>query len=247
MGVGRKNLQRQNLMNQMYEQAKVEAVKFLEAPLQFIEGEAWPQGIIGLVAGKLVEEFYKPAIVLSMQENEVKGSARSIRGVNIVEVISKCEDLLIDYGGHPMAAGFSLERRSVTLFRERMVSLLSEQVGKEAPQKEITIDCELTPQDVNLELIRDVNQLAPFGMGNPEPLFVGKEFRVGSVRLVGSDQTHLKLTVDGKDAIGFGLAREGNIPEVGDKIDLVFSLEKNEWNGNSTAQLKLKDFRKSEE
>ena len=247
MVVGRTNLQRQNLMNQMYEQAKVEAVKFLEAPLQFIEGEAWPQGIIGLVAGKLVEEFYKPAIVLSMQENEVKGSARSIRGVNIVEVISKCEDLLIDYGGHPMAAGFSLERRSVTLFRERMVSLLSEQVGKEAPQKEITIDCELTPQDVNLELIRDVNQLAPFGMGNPEPLFVGKEFRVGSVRLVGSDQTHLKLTVDGKDAIGFGLAREGNIPEVGDKIDLVFSLEKNEWNGNSTAQLKLKDFRKSEE
>ncbi|HKZ34877.1 MAG TPA: single-stranded-DNA-specific exonuclease RecJ [Patescibacteria group bacterium] len=247
MVVGRTNLQRQNLMNEMYEQARVEAVKFLEAPLQFIEGEAWPQGIIGLVAGKLVEEFYKPAIVLSMQENEVKGSARSIRGVNIVEVIGKCEDLLIDYGGHPMAAGFSLERRSVTLFRERLVSLLTEQVGKEVYQKEITIDCELTPQDVTLELIRDVQELAPFGMGNPEPLFVGKAFRVGSVRLVGSDQTHLKLTVDGKDAIGFGLAREGNIPEVGEKIDLVFSLEKNEWNGNSTAQLKLKDFKRSEE
>ena len=216
--------------------------------LVFVSDEKYNQGIIGLVAGKLVEEFYLPSIVVAKGESLSKASARSIRGFNIVEFIRNSSELLIDVGGHPMAAGFTVETDKLTLVQEKMEKLADKMVVPDLLNKETRIDCEMPITVVSLELVKKLEDLAPFGPSNPIPVFLSKNLIIEEMRLVGSDGRHLKLSLrDSKkenivNAIAFNLGEKAKEFRIGDKISAVYTLSVDEWNGNQRIQMKIKDL-----
>jgi single-stranded-DNA-specific exonuclease len=216
--------------------------------LLFIAHDSYNQGIIGLVAGKLVEEYYRPAIVLSRGEIISKGSARSITGFNIVEAIRTCSDILVDVGGHPMAAGFTIETKYLPDFQERLEKLAEKELDEKKLTRALRIDMEIPLEIVTEKLWESLRDFEPFGFGNPEPVFVTRGVTVEDARLVGADGKHLKLRVTSHvshntiDAIAFGM---GNIysklrPDA--KVDIAYSIDMNVWNGNKKLQLKVKDI-----
>ena len=208
--------------------------------------EEYPPGVIGLVAGKLVEEFYRPSIVLSIGETHSKASARSISGFNIIEFLRTARAHLVDVGGHPMAAGFTIETKNLTTLQEFLESSVDTFITEELLVRTLTIDCELPFTIIEQNLYKAIQQLAPFGMGNPEPVFASRGVRVDNMRLLGKENTHLKLWLkaDGKtfEAIAFGMGSLANDMQIGDSIDVAYSLDENTWNGNTKLQLKIKDI-----
>ncbi|MGB9637268.1 MAG: single-stranded-DNA-specific exonuclease RecJ, partial [Microgenomates group bacterium] len=163
-----------------------------QAKLIFIEHETYNQGIIGLVAGKLVEEFHRPSIVVSKGEVYSKASARSINGFNIIEAIRAQSDLLVEAGGHPMAAGFTVETAKIELLKQRLVTLADSLIPEEILEKTLKIDLRLPLEKINLQLWQAIQQMSPFGLGNPEPVFVSKAV-IKNFRTVGNEGKHLKI------------------------------------------------------
>jgi single-stranded-DNA-specific exonuclease len=209
--------------------------------------EEYPQGVIGLVAGKLVEEFYRPAIVLSMGEKESKASARSVSGFNIIEFLRSASEYLINVGGHPMAAGFTVETSKLPALKEFLEKEAEKLLTDDTLTRRLKIDCALPLSSVNQELYDNLQQLAPFGMGNPEPVFVSREVTVENIKVIGREGTHLKLILSQAkspsfDAIAFGMAEVAKEIKRGDKIDIAYTLDENTWNGTTKLQLKVKDI-----
>jgi len=211
-----------------------------------IDHESYQEGIIGLVAGKLVEEFYRPAIVISRGEIYSKASGRSISGFNIIEAIREHYDLLVDAGGHPMAAGFTVETIKIEQLKEKLIQSAQKSLTKESFNKVLKIDMEIPPQIISEKLYDDVQKMSPFGIGNPEPVFSGK-VQVKDVRLVGNEGKHLKLTLsDGRNifsAIGFGLGNFFEKAKPGTEVNIAYNIFLNEWNGNKKVELKVKDIK----
>ena len=249
--LGSTNKRRQELTIEAFEHAKskIKNQKSKIKSLIFLGDESYQQGVIGLVAGRLVEEFYRPSIVLSVGKKYSKASARSISGFNIIEFIRGASDLLVDAGGHPMAAGFTVETAKLSLLQKKLEQLAEELLDKDKLTRSVRIDCELDLSFIDKKLYDVLQKLAPFGMGNPTPVFLSKNLVVEDMRLVGNDGLHLKLRVqkDGKyfDAIGFGLGDRADEVRIGSKIDLVYTIEENEWNGNNRLQLKIKNLKKN--
>ena len=218
--------------------------------LLFIAHESYQQGVIGLVAGRLVEEFYRPTIVLSIGEKYSKASARSISGFNIIEFIRTASDLLVDAGGHPMAAGFTVETAKLSLVQRKLEQLAEELLDEDKLIRSVRIDCELDLSFIDKKLYDVLQKLAPFGMGNPQPTFITKNITIKDMRLVGADGKHLKLRVSQSnspeqlDAIGFSMGGFSEKIRIGNTVDLIYTIEQNEWNGNNRLQLKIKDLRK---
>lgn len=215
--------------------------------LLFIAHETYQPGVIGLIAGRLVEEFYRPAIVLSIGETHSKASARSIAGFNIIEFIRTASHLLVDAGGHPMAAGFTVETAKITELQETLAKKADEVLADESFTRVLKIDCELPLSVVNLDLYRAIAKLAPFGMGNAEPVFMSS-VEVVDKRFIGRDMRHVKLKVQSEklkvvDAIAFGMAEQAVNVKTGDTIDIAYTIDENEWNGNTMLQLKVKNFK----
>ena len=213
--------------------------------LLFLHHESYNQGIIGLVAGKLVEEHYRPAIVVSQGETISKASARSIRGFNIVEAIRSCSDLLVDCGGHPMAAGFTIETIKLQLLKERLEILAYEQLTEEMLTRILSIDCELQPDDITWELSEQINLLTPFGMGNPQPVFVLQAVTATDIRLMGVDRRHIKfqlVELPSIDVVGFGMGELYQKLSADRRVNLAFTINQNSWNGKTRLQLKLRDL-----
>lgn len=215
--------------------------------LLFISHESYEQGIIGLVAGRLVEEFYRPAIVVAKGKKYSKASARSISGVNIIEFIRTAQSLLVDAGGHPMAAGFTIETEKLALLEKNLTDRAELEIDEESLVRNLRIDCELEIDDINVTLHRDISKLKPFGMGNPEPTFLTQNVSIADLRLVGQDGRHLKLKLGNFDAIAFGMGERSRELKIGDMIDVVYTIENNVWNGSERLQLKIKDLRLSKE
>lgn len=217
--------------------------------LLFLAHETYQQGVIGLVAGKLVEEYYRPSIVVSIGKEYSKASARSVKGFNIIEFIRSASEHLIDAGGHPMAAGFTVETKKLTLLQSRLERLAEEQLTEEALTRILRIDMEIPLNAVTEELYKAIQKLAPFGMGNPEPVFVSRDVVIDDMRLVGRDQNHVKLRVSSEDtafdAIAFGLAPRSSEFHIGNKLDIAYSIGLDEWNGRKKLQIKIKDIRDS--
>lgn len=221
-------------------------------PLQkliFVSHESYNQGIIGLVAGKLVEEYYRPSVVLFKGETISKGSARSIAGFNIVEAIKLCSDLLIDVGGHPMAAGFTVETKNLDALKGRLEEFAEKELNEDSLKRVLRIDTEIPLQLANEELWNAMQGFQPFGFGNLEPVFATSNVHIADMRMIGKDNKHLKLQVSSLDspisinAVAFNM---GNLyPELRpDKpIDIAYSIDMNEWNGSRKLQLKIKDIR----
>ena len=219
--------------------------------LIFISHETYEQGIIGLVAGKIVDEYYRPSVVVSIGEKLSKGSARSVSGFNIIEFIRESSSYLIDAGGHPMAAGFTVETTKLLELKKDLEDRAESIIDEEVLIRSLKIDLELPLSFVSQDLYDRIQAFSPFGMGNPEPVFLSKELEVDEMNRVGYDKKHLKLRLRSKniafDCIGFGLGEKAKEIKIGDKIDIVYTIDKNEWNGEKKLQLKIKDFRQSKD
>ncbi|MBU2591964.1 single-stranded-DNA-specific exonuclease RecJ [Patescibacteria group bacterium] len=235
-----------------------DAKKNIKPSLQkmiFAVDESYHQGIIGLIAGKLTEEFYRPSIVISKGEKISRGSARSVNGFNIIEFIRKAEPLLIDAGGHPMAAGFTIETSKINKFINQLGKMAEKEIKTEDLAPELKIDFSTDASLVGKKLYRLIQELAPFGLGNPEPLFLIKRARVVRCQALGSERQHLKLWLDDPEtkaiervvaeAIGFGWGDFWQDLLTGDFVDLVASLNLNRWRDRETIQLKIRDLRKA--
>lgn len=240
-------------------------IKNQKAKLIFIADESYNQGVIGLVAGKLVEEYYRPAIIISKGEKFSKASARSITGFNIVEALRKCSDLLVDVGGHPMAAGFTVKTHKLLLLEKKLMEIAEKELTEEKLQRIIKIDCEIDLENVNSELYGNLENLGPFGMGNPIPTFVSKNIKVQKMRIIGKDKKHLKITLQPNskfnqsrlagqyiDAIGFGMSSFFEEFLLGKAVDVAYTIDEDNWNIknnwsnlHTNLQLKLKDVKMS--
>ncbi len=223
----------------------------------------WHLGVIGIVASRIVEEFHKPTILLCRNGDEVKGSARSIRGVNIYDALSSCEDVLTQFGGHDYAAGLSLPESQIAAFRDRFDDAVGEQITPELLTPAIKVDAPLdlaTIGTVDDRFWAVLKQFGPFGPANSKPVFHATNLAPAKPpRTVGSDGSHLKFTARQRnqpdspaiDAIGFGMGDKLDILQQSYRNDqpfeLLFSLEENTWNGRTNLQLKVRDLRFADE
>lgn len=214
----------------------------LHVKLLFISHKSYNQGIIGLVAGRLTEEFYRPAIVVARGDIISKASARSIPGFNIVEAIRTCSDILVDVGGHPMAAGFTVETKNLSLLQERLEKLADEALDETKLTRALSVDAEIPIVIATNELWQSLRDFEPFGFGNQEPVFASRNIVATDVRMIGAEGKHLKLKFQGVDAVGFGMGKLYGALQTGAPIDIAYTIDMNVWNGNRKLQLKLKDI-----
>jgi len=244
------NLERQQFTQEALSHAKNKVEKEGLKSLIFIADESYQQGIVGLVAGRMVEEFYLPSIIISKGKTHSKASARSIRGFNIVEFLRSASDLLVDIGGHPMAAGFTVETDKIELLEKRLYESARKLLSKGTLERVLRIDCEIDPAAINYETYSLVQTLAPFGMANPEPTFLTKKLTVADIRAVGKEGKHLKIRLRAKNSgvminsIAFGMGDKNEL-KIGDNVDVVYTLESNNWGDNKNIELKIKDLRSS--
>ncbi len=214
-----------------------------------IAHESYEEGIIGLVAGKLVEEFYRPSIVISIGEEKSKGSVRSVSGFNVIEFLRSKPDLFINVGGHPMAAGFTIHSHSIDNFVSVLEDAADAIIDSDTLQRKIKIDLEISFSFVSDELYQKIQTLSPFGMGNSEPIFLSRHLLVREKRLLGKDGKHIRLVLQDGDggniiqAVGFGLGKRFDQIQEDGYIDVVYALRVNEWNNTKKLQLMIKDFR----
>ena len=214
-------------------------------PIIVVEDTRWTPGILGLVAGRLSEQFHRPAVAVSTTEGESRGSARSIAEFNIVAALDECGDILHRFGGHPRAAGFSLPSSQLPDLKAKLEAVADRQLGSKRLAPYLDIDAEVPPSLLLGENRRFIESLEPFGAGNPTPLFVTRDLKVADARRVGDSGDHLKMSIShrgtGWDAIAF---RQGDASvQAGDTVDMAYSVEMNEWRGRKSAQMKVVDIR----
>jgi single-stranded-DNA-specific exonuclease len=209
--------------------------------------ESYEEGVIGLVAGRLVEAFYRPAIVLSLKEKVSKASVRSVSGFNIIEFLRLHKEHFVNVGGHPMAAGFTVETEKIALLQKALEEKAEGLLTEELLTRSLKIDCELPFELLTKKLYDSIQKLAPFGMANPEPVFATRDVTVDGFRVIGKEGNHLKLVLRQKekafDAIAFGMGELGMSLTISDKIDVAYCLDENTWNGETKLQLKVRDIK----
>jgi single-stranded-DNA-specific exonuclease len=196
----------------------------------------------------LIDKYYRPTIILTDSGDKVAGSARSVLGFNVYEAIHQCRELLENYGGHFYAAGLTLKKENVEAFSLKFEEIVAASISEEMTVPEITIDCVICLKDINQKFYDIIKQMEPFGPDNMRPIFIAKKvYETGKSRVV--KETHIKfeLMQDGitMDGIGFGLADKFFMLTPNHPIDVVFTLDENEWNGNTRLQLKVIDIRLS--
>lgn len=228
------NTQRQEITTTAIEEAKNLVV--VENSIHVLYSPNWSAGIIGLIAGRVTEEFYRPSIAISVGKEISKGSARSIDGINIVELIRKHADILIDVGGHPGAAGFSIETDKIEIFKKRL-----EKEKIKVGEQVLEIDAEVSSGQLTKKLVDDLTKFEPFGFGNPRPILATRGMKISDIRTVGNGK-HLKFKADNLDAIAFGMGDMMNVLQNGQQIDLAYSLDLDDYNGFEKLQLKVKDL-----
>ena len=245
------NKERQEIEKRIYEEAinKIKTGNLQNNSAIVVGSENWHHGVIGIVASKITDMFFKPSILICFEDDEGNGSGRSIPGFDLHEALCKSSEYLIKYGGHEMAVGLSLKKSNFAKFAEEF-----ERIAKEAQTDEIVsvvkIDKELTQKDLRIETIQELKLLEPFGEGNKMPTFIYKNLKIDSIRAL-TEGKHLKLTLKYDNivinAIGFNMGNLADEYLIGDKVDVLGALEINTYNGNSSIQLNLKDIRKSYE
>ena len=239
------NTQRQTIEKEIFEQAKDMAEKELSSSVLVLGGTGWHHGVIGIVSSKITDMYFKPSILISFEGEEGKGSGRSVPGFDLHEAIINCSDYLEKFGGHEMAIGLSLKKENFEKFKEDFEKYAcNTNLCDIIPI--INIDEEVKINDLNINVIKELSLLEPYGEGNRMPLFMLKNLKIYSIRAL-SEGKHIKLTLqDGNyliNAIGFNLGHFAEELKIGDKVDVVGSLEINEYNGNQDMQINLKDIR----
>jgi single-stranded-DNA-specific exonuclease len=240
------NLERQSLTRQTQQRAH-EIVGFTGKELIFfVIDESFNQGILGLAASKLTEEFYRPAMVGTKRSNgSIRASCRSIPEFDITRALDECADLLAQHGGHKAAAGFTIFTENLEKFRVRMMEIAQRELGEKDLAPTLIADSQVVLSELKPEILEYLDQFEPTGMGNPVPLFYSKNVIVKNKKVVGKESTHLSLVLtDGKityDAIGFGLGdRAEKMP---DRIDILFCFERNYFQAQERIQLRIVDLK----
>lgn len=251
VNIGKSNLDRQKVVEDVVTHAKLLMENDTSRNIIILSHESYHEGVIGLAASRLVETFYRPAIVISKGEKFSKASARSVAGFNIIETIRKVGDLLVAGGGHPMAAGFTVATSDLEIFVQRLSEIAAPLLTEEILTRRLRIDMELQFSQLGWELQKKLEDFEPTGLGNPTASFVTRGVKIADSRLVGSDGRHVKLKLEGDGqelgAIAFGFGSRFADVQKGAVADVVYALEKNVWNGNESLQLKVKDIRMSHE
>lgn len=245
--LGRANRERQQVVDEVVLHAR-SVVSSKEWPgVITISHSSYHEGVIGLAASRLVEEFYRPAIVISEGKEESKASARSIPGFNIIKAIREFDDMLLSEGGHPMAAGFSIETRLVPDFVRKIGELSSNLLTGDVVQRVLKVDMGIEFDTIDESFYDSLQKFEPTGIGNPMPSFVTKDATVVGVRAVGKGNDHLKLRVVKNDiyfnAIAFNLGGLSQVLKPGSKIDISYSVNENVWGGKKSIELKIKDIK----
>jgi len=240
------NMERQEMTQRMFELAGKLVVSSSDKVILAASPE-FHEGVIGLVAGKLAQKYYKPAIVISVNGDTAKGSARSVAGVNIIELLRHFESRFIGLGGHPMAAGFSLKKENLEQFTADFIKFTQETVSPDLLIPVLNIDLELPLSVVDADLLKEVDQLKPYGIANPEPLFLSRDVGVAGSDFVGRDGAHLSLKLfDGQStykAILFDAKNLGFLGfDLGTKLDIVYAAAIKEFNGRVSLDLVIKDW-----
>jgi len=241
------NFQRQKLTQDIKEQAK-EQITNKNQRLLFLLGENWHEGVIGLVAGKLLEEFHIPVIVATHNGDLIKGSARSIKGFNITEALSKFDKYLDRFGGHELAAGFTAKVDTIDEFIAKFVNYAGEVITDEMLISKLKVDLLLESDQINKKLLDDLSLLEPFGYGNPRPTICLSNLVVYRKTVMGKEENHLKLVVKGNGidmltVVLFGAGEDKDEIEKDSIIDVVGYPDLNIWNGNENVQFNVKEWR----
>ncbi|MCA9380721.1 single-stranded-DNA-specific exonuclease RecJ [Candidatus Dojkabacteria bacterium] len=215
--------------------------------VHFIYGDDWPEGILGLIAGKLTQMFYRPVLVASRNGDIMKGSARSIEAYNISLALKDLEENLTRYGGHAQAAGFSLNYSALPKFKKALETHANKTLKNETLEPILFIDAEIDESHLSIPLIEEVNSLEPFGEANPEPMVLFQVKDTLQTQLFGSENQHIKAFLNSStplELIAFNKSGEFNkILSSNEELDIVGHIGINEWNGNKKLQLKIKDIR----
>ena len=241
------NFQRQKLTQDIKEQAE-EQITNKNQRLLFLLGENWHEGVIGLVAGKLLEEFHIPVIVATHNGDLIKGSARSIKGFNITEALSKFDKYLDRFGGHELAAGFTAKVDTIDEFIAKLKNYAEEVITDEMLISKLKVDLLLESDQINKKLLEDLSLLEPFGYGNPRPTICLSNLVVYRKTVMGKDENHLKLVVKGNGidmltVVLFGAGEDKDEIEKDSIIDVVGYPDLNIWNGNENVQFNVKEWR----
>jgi single-stranded-DNA-specific exonuclease len=209
----------------------------------------WHKGVVGIVASRLIDHYYRPTIILTQSGDYVAGSARSVSGFNVYEAVHQCRELLLGYGGHFYAAGMTMELEKVEAFCQKFEEVVQSSIHPELLIPEIVIDAEITLADIRQPFYNIMCQMEPFGPDNLRPGFVAKKvYDTGWSKVV--KENHIRFVLQQEQTritgIGFHLAQKMPILQSGKPIDIVFKIEENEWNGEKSLQLKVIDIRASE-
>jgi len=218
----------------------------------FLSDPKFHPGIIGLIAGRLTEKYHLPTIIVSQIDGYSKGSCRSITDLNIIETLRDFSPLFIDLGGHSVAAGFTIETKNIKKLEKKLTKTINQKLADYLPETKLEVDAQMSLSAVTKKNILTVNSLEPFGIGNPKPIFLFKNIKIISKRILGERGDHLKLKIDDPetkkleniptDAIAF---QKGNLDKdlkIGDSIDIVASLDLNTWANITTPQLVVKEI-----
>jgi single-stranded-DNA-specific exonuclease len=250
------NSQRKLLTSQVYRAAEAQLrddPSLLNGAAIVLGHSSWPGGVIGIVASRLKERYNKPVILFNTTEGEpARGSARSIEGLHITEAIAAQKDLLLTFGGHPMAAGLALEQENLPTFRKKLNKTIENMLGEAALEEPvIQIDAWLTFEELSLDLADALEQLAPFGAGNPPLTFATHNVQLKAVAKIGKAQEHLRLNVEDEDGNTEGImwwnGIDENLPETGSRIDIAYSLRASTYRGERQVSLQFIDYRIVEE
>lgn len=242
------NKERQDIEKRIYEDAVNKIEKSEKNKQVLVLGsENWHHGVIGIVASKITDLYFKPSILICFEEDEGKGSGRSIPGFDLYESLTNCSENLEKFGGHSMAVGVTLKKENFEKFKEEFEKYAqNSNICDIIPI--IKIDEEIILEDINIKAVEELNMLEPFGEANKMPLFMYKNLKIHSIRTL-SEGKHIKLTLKDNnfyiDSIGFNLGHLAEEYQIGDKVDVVGSLEINRFNGRESVQINLKDLRKS--
>ena len=244
------NKNRQEIEKSIFEEAlnKIDKENVKEQNAIILSGDTWHHGVIGIVASKITDMYFKPSILICFEENEGKGSGRSIPGFDLHKALCETSQYLNKYGGHEMAVGLSISKDKFDMFKEAFEKYAaSTDISNIVPI--INIDKLIIDKDLNLEAVKELEKLEPYGEANKCPLIAYKNLKIDSIRVL-TEGKHIKLTLKTENnniitAIGFNMGYKAEDYLIGDKVDIVGTLEINSFNGNDTIQFNLKDIMKS--
>jgi single-stranded-DNA-specific exonuclease len=246
------NRRRQDLTKELQQAARAgaETLGKLQHPVVFLDDPTFQAGLVGLVASRLVDDLGRPVVMVERGEQTSRGSARSVPGFNIVEALADSAELLVRYGGHAAAAGFTIETARLAELEQRLLAYAATHLPEEALTPALDIDAVVPLGAATWELYQQLEALQPFGQGNPQPVLMSERVRVIGAWPRGSEGRHLKLRLDAGngtavEAMAFKLGHLAPHFQRPRAIDVVYTLDRNDWNGNTTLQLNMKDFRSS--